>query len=267
MASSNSAKPFQAFGALVPPGAQVEPFQVQQISQGRPKAYSEIKESFRADFQRSGSRFHLSEYVAGQLSVEEEELRRFESMVEEETARRVNELKEAAQNEGFEKGFADGNLKGLSESRVSVEEQLTLLKACIEDLDSAKVNLANQYEKEFTHLALKLASVLTYHEVQSSPEQIHFTISEMLERVAKSDDVIVKMSKSYSSCLDTIKKELDTAKNIDRRIQFELEAALEPGDVIVECLSGEVASFLKEKITLLESVLLENIEARQGVPS
>jgi flagellar assembly protein FliH len=243
-------------GDLLPPGAKVETFQVTTLRATNTKSYSEIKRSFQAEKQ-SVAKFNISEMVANQLSVEDEELRRFEKRVEQELERRLGQLKDEAYKKGFEEGTQAGTQKAYQEEKSKLEQQTTLTDELLTDLQTAIAELSKRYEKELMDTAFRIAEIILNTEIEKDPSILAATVSDILEKISKEDDAIIKLPKEYSEIIPKIKEKIQEKSIRPGRVQFEVDAQIKKGDLVVECLSGEVSSFLNEKIALLKEEIVK----------
>ncbi|NCN28575.1 hypothetical protein GW915_13505 [bacterium] len=259
--SSPKGETFKNLGSLVPKGMTASRYEVRQLDRGNIPSYSQIKNTFEADVKGPASSFHLSEYVRSQLSVEEKEARRFEEKVQALVVQQVEKLAEETKKLAFDEGFKEGLEKAYNERKEELDNQLTLSNQMIEDLNFAKSNLGLRYQVELSELAIRLAEILVHYEIKTAPELISHTILEMIERISKDDDVIIRLSKDYAELIEKVKAQIEgDAGNAERRIQFELSDRIKKGDATIECMSGEVASFLDEKVQLLRARLIDSLE-------
>lgn len=240
---------------LVPKGAVVEELEPPKLGGALNRTYQDIKDTFKKDLNIRDSRFYLSEMIANQLSVEEEEKRRFESRVREEVEKRLSIIKSEAYQEAFGKGEAEGKAKGYDEEKVRIAKELELLATGLIAIETAKERLGEQYERALLETAFKLSEAIVHHEISERPEGINHTISEILQRISKEDDVRIRLS---SGDFDIITKAKAEVQKLGRtgRIQFDMDESLKRGDCVVESLSGEIASFIDDKIQSLKEKLM-----------
>lgn len=93
-----------SFKRLVPPGATVKEFVVENLSEGNAPTYQSIKSTFIKEANSpKNSRFLLSEMVQDHLNVEAEEERRFNEKVQAEVEKVLAQVKTEAHAEGDRK--------------------------------------------------------------------------------------------------------------------------------------------------------------------
>lgn len=236
--------------SLIPAGAEVTTFEMPALKGKAMPTYQQIKSGFKVDALPKQNRFSLSDLVAGQLSVEQEEQLRFEKKVAEEVEARLKIIKKEAHDEAYKKGFDEGMQKAYDEEKARIAKNLESMAEASLSLQTAKTRLGEQYEQALIEIAFKVARVIVHKELEIQPSAIHATIAAILERIAKEDDVRVRISPREFEAIDQIKEEITKLARVGR-VTFEMDPSVKPGNCVVDSLSGEIASFLDEKIDAL----------------
>lgn len=245
--------------SLLPPGAEVKEHQVPQIRDGAQISYAQVKSRFNPEIAQksSNSRFSLSEQVAAQMALEKEDQIRFEKRVEEKLKTELNRLSTEAQEAGYKSGLEIGRKEAFDAEKLRLATQLESLAHLIQSMELAKEQLAKQYENTLLDVAFRIARAVVHYEIKERPEAISQTIAEILNRISKEDDVVIKISPNQFEALENIRKDL-SQQSRSGRISFEVDEKLESGDCVVESQSGEIASFLDEKFRKLIDALVKN---------
>jgi flagellar biosynthesis/type III secretory pathway protein FliH len=239
---------------LIPSGAEVRDFEIPSF-EGGIRSYQKIKASFRAECQNtSTAHFILSEHVQSSLSVEKEETRRFEARVAQEVASLREAITKEAWAKGHEAGSGEGRAQAYAEEKARLAAHIEGLAGVLNVIGKAKQALADHYEKILVDAAFKMAHVIVDREVTDRPESISSTIRVILDRVAKEDDVRIRLSTANFAAIEKIRDDLSNVIR-DGRLQFELDSGLSLGDCIVESQSGEIASFVADKLERLRAEL------------
>jgi len=255
MALSNKTSSNNSANKLLPPGADVRPFELRVLDVNNRPTYQSIKSKFTVDANApKDSRFLLSEMVHSNLSVEAEEERRFNERLQSEIERIHGEIKGEAYTLGLEQGRQEGLKKAYDEERSRLAALIEGLSHVIEAMGEAKQALAKDYEVRLVRLAYKMASVVVDHEISAHPESVGHSARAILERIAQDEDVRIRLSSEDHGIITQVEEEL---KNVSHRgrITFDLDANLKSGDCIVESSSGEIASFIEEKLAKLKEEL------------
>lgn len=247
--------------SLIPPGAEVAPFDPPALKGREMPTYGQIKSTFDPGAMPKQNRFALSDLVAGQLSVEQEEQRRFEGRVNEEVESRLKILRSEVHAAAHAKGLEEGRAKAYDEEKARIAQHLEGLMGATQSIIAAKEKLADQYEQTLVDIAFRIARVVVHKELEIQPAAIQATVAAILDKIAKEDDVRVRLSSHEFEAIDTIKSEVDRLGR-SGRVTFEIDATLKPGNCIVESLSGEIASFLEEKFELLKTEI-DKVRATQ----
>jgi len=252
--------------SLVPAGAQISDYQTPALSEGKAKSYTQIKSTFEPDniLKSQNSRFNLSELVSGQLSVEEDERRRFEKKVAETVAREVEKIRETVLSQARAEGYEAGRKEAFDLERARLARAIEGLLSLTSTLEKAKASLSQQYEDQLLNIAYRFARLVTHFEIEERPAVVSKTMSEILSRISKDDDVVIKICEHEFESLDLIKEELQKLTR-SGRINFELNESLNPGDCVVESISGEIASFIDLKFEKLHKVLFRKEDSATGI--
>ena len=245
---------FQGGQALVPPNADIKPVEVRALKGANLPTYRQVKSTFKQDLGSRDARFTLSDLVVGQLSVEEEEERRFAKRVEDEVTQRLSFSRQEAQKSGLEEGLREGKERAYSEEKARLAKELESLASTVNVMQDAKAKLAAEYEGALVDLAFRFAEVIVHRDLRERPEGITSTIQAILERFAKDDDVRIRLPSESFEVMQLIKDDLAKVSR-SGRISFDIDRTLTSGSCVVESLSGEVASFIEEKIALLRTEL------------
>jgi flagellar assembly protein FliH len=260
--------PFQKVNkkSLVPAGAQISDYKTPALSEGKAKSYTQIKSTFEPEnvLKSQNSRFNLSELVSNQLSVEEDERRRFEKRVSETVAREVEKIRDTVLSQARAEGYEAGRKEAYELERARLARSIEGLLSLTHSLEKAKGHLAQQYEDQLLNIAYRLARLVTHFEIEERPQVVSKTMSEILARISKDDDVVIKICEHEFESLDLIKEELQKLSR-NGRINFELNEMLNPGDCVVESISGEIASFIDLKFEKLHKVLFRKEDSTTGI--
>lgn len=260
MASSDSPN------KLLPPGAVVRVFEMPVLGQAERPTYQSIKKGFKADEANArDSRFLLSEMVHSHLSVEAEEERRFEDRLAKEIQKLRAEIRASAHKEGFESGQVEGKRLALEAERSRLAALVEGLSSVIGSVSEAKLRLAQDYETRLVALAFRIASVVVDHQIKEKPELVANSIRAILEKIGQEEDIRIRLSVEDHAIVGQLEEEF---KNISHkgRISLDLDTNIKRGDCIVEASSGEIASFIDEKLTSLRQELTRiypNIDLNQ----
>lgn len=239
----------------MPPNAVVEDFEIRSF-EGDIQSYQKIKATFRTDEHTASTaqNFILSEHVQSSLSVEQEEIRRMELRV----AQEVETLRESvtiqAHEEGLRIGTEEGRTRAYDEEKARMALHLERLAELVEAISTAKQKLAEMYEKTLVNAAFQMAKVIVDREVAERPSEISATVRAILEKISQEDDVRIRLSPANFEVIESIQADISTMVR-SGRIQFEADSQIEPGDCIVESQSGEVASFIDDKLRRLRAEL------------
>jgi flagellar biosynthesis/type III secretory pathway protein FliH len=262
---------FQPFNRSRPPstklvaeGTQVEVFELKNFRLNVAPSYQAIKSKFKAEIiNDKKNRFILSEHVANQLSVEQEELIRFEKRVAQVLEERLSVLSEQTKEAAYKEGFETGKNQAYEEEKANIAKQIEMLAAAVHSMAEAKNLLAEQYEKYILEIIFRVSKVIVNYEIQNHPEAISFTLIDILNKISKDDEVMVYLAPDEFEAIDKIQEQLSTITRLGR-ISFQLDQRLEKGSCVVEALSGEIRSSIDEKFKRVEEEVYTNHETKKA---
>jgi flagellar biosynthesis/type III secretory pathway protein FliH len=253
--SSKSFRPFGETEDAKEKDGDVTDYRMLDWSKENRPTYSQIKETFTKNAKKKDQRFFLSELVAGQLSVEEEDQRRFELRINEELEQRVAAIKEEAYKEGFEKGLEKGIEKAFEEEKARIAARLEALALVTNDLQDSKLNLEVDYEKSITEYAFAIAEAIIESEIKNRPESVSVVVANVLDLLSKEEDVKIYLGSSHKEQLPYLKEEL-AKLNRKGTLVIEFKDNIAPGGCIVDSIGGEVSAKISERISLFKQEIM-----------
>jgi flagellar biosynthesis/type III secretory pathway protein FliH len=240
---------------LVPPGAVVRTFEMPILGQEQRRTYQSIKKTFTVDSgSTKDSRFLLSDMVHSQLSVEAEEERRFNDRIALEMERLSQGVHESAYKDGYAAGQEEGKKLAFEQERSRLAALIEGLTHSIGTIAEAKLKLAESYESRLVALAYRMASVVVDHQIEQNPEFVTHSIRAILEKIGQEEDIRIRLSADDHAIITQVEENLKGFSH-KGRISLDLDSSLKRGDCIVEASSGEIASFIEEKVGVLRSEL------------
>lgn len=244
-----------SFKRLVPPGATVKEFVVENLTEGEAPTYQSIKSTFTQESNSpKNSRFLLSEMVQDHLNVEAEEERRFNDKVQAEVDKVLAQVREQAHAEGHAEGLELGRKEAYEEEKARLAALLENLSQTINFITDGRKDMVEHYETQLVELVFNMASVVVEYEVENNRDAVTHSVKAILEKIGQEEDVRIRLSATDLSIAKNIEEEI---KGISHRgrITFELDQHLSNGDCVVESSSGEIASFVTEKLKELKNEL------------
>lgn len=251
--SKYTSKSFRAFGAESVSEAElaltqkVSEYKSTDWSKESRLTYSEVKQTFSKDIKKKDQRFILSELVAGQMSVEEEDQRRFDHKLEQELAKAIDSIKAHAYEEGYTQGLKKGVDKAFDEEKARIAARLESMAFATNDIIKSKEDLQIEYERKITEYAFQIAEIIVESEIKNRPESVSSVIKNVLDLMSKEDDVKIYLGLNSKDHIAFLNEELSKI-NRKASVTIEVRDDLKPGDVVVESFNGEVSARLNDRI-------------------
>ncbi len=246
---------------LLPPGAEVRPHESRDLRSQNRQSYQQIRSQFTADKTAKSSRFSLSELVSSQLSVEVEEQRRFEKRVTEEVENQLSVVRREAMERGHAEGLEKGRAEAYEAERARLVAQVENLSSALGAIRKAREDLIGDYERQLVDVSFRLAELVVHTHISERPEMIHKTLGAILSRIAREEDVRIRLAVSDFESIDEIRSSIEEMSR-SGRVSFDVDSSLKAGDCVVESSSGEIASFVEDSLAKLRKEMLSLVNMR-----
>jgi flagellar assembly protein FliH len=167
-----------------------------------------------------------------------------------------NEGREQGYQDGLQQGQAEGKKLGLSEGEQLIREQLAQLQLLIDQLQQPLQKVDAAVEQSLLNLALQMAQAVLGVEVKTNPQCILNTLREAVEALPyQAEKLVIKL---HPDDVAIIQQHYSSEEIAERLWQIRSEPALERGDCRVESTESSVDRTLKTRLqSSLEHFLQE----------
>jgi flagellar assembly protein FliH len=167
-----------------------------------------------------------------------------------------HEGREQGYQDGLQQGQAEGKKAGLADGEQLIQEQLAQLRALIEQLQQPLRKVDAEVEQSLLNLTLQMAQAVLGVEVKTNPQCILNTLREAVDALPyQADKLIIKL---HPDDIATIQQHYSSEEIAERLWQLRSEPALERGDCRVESTESSVDRTLKTRLqSSLEHFLQE----------
>jgi flagellar assembly protein FliH len=167
-----------------------------------------------------------------------------------------NEGREQGYQDGLQQGQAEGKKLGLSEGEQLIREQLAQLQALIEQLQQPLQKVDAEVEQSLLNLSLQMAQAVVGVEVKTNPQCILNTLREAVDALPyQAEKLVIKL---HPEDVAIIQQHYSSEEIAQRLWQIRSEPALERGDCRVESTESSVDRTLKTRLqSSLEHFLQE----------
>ncbi len=159
------------------------------------------------------------------------------------------------------KGYDDGHAKALEEIKqrfeMHIDEPLADTKKIIEYFDSNKTRLLWEAEQSFVVLAIKLAEKVVRREIELRPEIISETVRGALETVARTTNVVIKVSPEDISIIEDLKGSLSDILGRFSSVTITPDETISRGGCVVLTERGRVDARIETQIDRIARDILE----------
>jgi len=167
-----------------------------------------------------------------------------------------NEGREQGYQDGLQQGQAEGKKLGLSEGEQLIREQLAQLQLLIDQLQQPLQKVDAAVEQSLLNLSLQMAQAVLGVEVKTNPQCILNTLREAVEALPyQAEKLVIKL---HPDDVAIIQQHYTSEEIAERLWQIRSEPALERGDCRVESTESSVDRTLKTRLqSSLEHFLQE----------
>jgi flagellar assembly protein FliH len=167
-----------------------------------------------------------------------------------------NEGREQGYQDGLQQGQAEGKKLGLSEGELLIREQLAHLQLLIDQLQQPLQKVDAEVEQSLLNLSLQMAQAVLGVEVKTNPQCILNTLREAVEALPyQAEKLVIKL---HPDDVAIIQQHYSSEEIAERLWQIRSEPALERGDCRVESTESSVDRTLKTRLqSSLEHFLQE----------
>lgn len=179
-------------------------------------------------------------------------------------------IRTAAQQAGFEAGYADGHREGLAraeadatarlaQAQAAAETELAEARTMAESMHQAAVqeraDLLDTTWNQVLDLAFAMARQILKAEVALRPEAMLPMLGVALSRLKGEEEPQVRVSPEVVALLDEHRGRLLAAVPGARRLSIEADHSLAPGDFVVQGSQGFIDGRLEQQVHTIESEL------------
>lgn len=167
-----------------------------------------------------------------------------------------NEGREQGYQDGLQQGQAEGKKLGLSEGEQLIRDQLAQLQLLIDQLQQPLQRVDAAVEQSLLQLALQMAQAVVGVEVKTNPQCILNTLREAVDALPyQAEKLVIKL---HPDDVAIIQQHYSNTEIAERMWQIRSEPALERGDCRVESTESSVDRTLKTRLqSSLEHFLQE----------
>ena len=181
------------------------------------------------------------------------------------TAAQLDEIRRAAQSEGYEQGHKEGlefgHREGLEQGRVAVQEKLVQLDAMMAKLQRPFEELDQEVENEIVTLVINMVRQLIRREVKLDPGQIVGVVREALGVLPVSARNVRVMLHPEDAVLV---REAYTLGDHDQQWQIVEDPVIQRGGCRVSTDTSQVDATLDSRLSSLIAPLLAGERQRDG---
>lgn len=221
----------------------IQEFQYTQIREQGKGEYGSIKKTFgplaATDAERTAktqkeSRFTMSGLLKGPLGVQQEEQR----FVEEEVIRRVNQIREVAQQDGFQQGLNEGlnagKIQAYEEARAESSIQLEKFNSFLTGCENSREEIFKANESFLMETLTKLTQRVILKELENDRTYITRVAKDLVENVKSREYIRLQVNVTDFEAAGKIREDLEKELGELKNMTIEVNEDIELGGCMVE---------------------------------
>ncbi|SNY56086.1 flagellar assembly protein FliH [Arsukibacterium tuosuense] len=165
---------------------------------------------------------------------------------EEGFAKGYSEGREQGQQDGFKQGQAEGKRQGLEDGATELDTLRAELSVLLDQLQQPLAKIDNRVEQELLQLCLAMAKAVINVEVTTNPKVILQALQEAVSALPlQSSNLIIKLNPADVA---SVKRHYNDTELTERGWQLRPEPLVEQGGCLVESISSSVDRSLNQRI-------------------
>jgi len=212
------------------------------------------------------ARFRLNSLQREPLAVDQEERRVIDDLVSERVRETENQIREQAQEEGYQKGLALGRDEAMQVVREEGELILSQLRQFMEQIEASKDDILKAQEKLIVEMVLRFAKTIVLRELSMDRDYVVRLAKQLISSTDLRDHLRLKVNARDLANVSQIQSELTRSFSDLKNLRIEESPLIQQGGVILESQWSTTDAAVETQIQrLFETVLEGNPSAQTPV--
>ncbi|MDQ5985499.1 MAG: hypothetical protein CSYNP_01209 [Syntrophus sp. SKADARSKE-3] len=158
--------------------------------------------------------------------------------------------------EAFERGAAEGIVKGKALQKQANSNILNMAEEAIRQVSRMKAAIIEESEGEILDLVFAIAEKVIHHEATVNKEVVRSVLRSAVEAINERENVKVRCNPEDLAALQDLRPELTDAVDGIGVMEFMADPSILPGGVRVEAGSGEVDARIDKQFEVIKNAVL-----------
>lgn len=164
-----------------------------------------------------------------------------------------------SEEEEYHKGFAEGEAAGKKLAAQKVEPVLKSLGELMHALTTEREQLIVRYDQDLIKIAFMIAMKILHNEIETNNEVVVGVVKAALEKIVKTDSVVIKLS-PYD--LELLQQQIGEhgleTEWLAHEAKLEGDFKIARGGCKVQTDSGEIDATIETQLELIKSILWQS---------
>ncbi len=152
----------------------------------------------------------------------------------------VAEIRETAEKEAHEKGYAEGFKKGEVDAKKEFQPCLESAEDIIQELSGFRKKMYSKVEREMIEMVISLVKKVIHFELSTRDDSIQEMIRLAVQSVLDKESMTIKINPADKEHAENFRPELQHLFGEIKNISFEASTGIERGGCIIETNFGTV---------------------------
>ena len=262
MSDSKSNDKFGAYEPknLAPKGVEIRSFKPQALTGEVIHDYQDVKKKFgslAATDPAANPHFNLHASSKKGLGIEAEERNHLEGIVAAEVETRLQELRDAAYQEGFQQGQNDGQQKALEAFQSETRPLFEQFTQVLDSFDQIKREMFAANEAFLVQLIFQVGRQVLLKELSTDADYVKRLAAQVIEKVGAKENIRIKISKKDHENIEQLREMLKVQHPDLKNLQIEVAEDLALGGCKVETDLSRLNASVETQLQAIESSLGE----------
>jgi flagellar assembly protein FliH len=201
----------------------------------------------------STSGFSISDVVREHRGLARQEERDFEDRVEKQVILRLEQIKSAAYEEGFQSGSNKGHEKAYSESLVLLDEKIENFATVSQDLEKQAHSILSQNKDESFRMIKNLTKWILLKEVEDE-SYLERLLEKLIYEINTKSNLVVKVSQKSFKYMPEIIKRIEARMGSLENIRIKVDPIQDSPGIILESENGIIDGSINSQMESLDKI-------------
>jgi len=160
----------------------------------------------------------------------------------------IQKTAEAREQEGYEKGFAQGEKDGFELGEQKSKKVLENMERLFESMSRLKGGIVKQYEKEILDMIFAIAEKITHIQLGLNHQAVRETIMNAIQYAAEKSDITLRINPDDLNYVEKLRPELFEKFRDLKLIMVNADSTIKKGGCFLETPCGDIDARIETQL-------------------